>query len=59
MKLSVIEVNFRNDCMSLINDCFGKENKDVIPYPRNSYFSLLLGSKKSILWYFSETPTKR
>lgn len=33
MKLSVIEVNFRNDCMSSINDCFGKENKDVIPYP--------------------------
>lgn len=32
MKLSVIEVNFRNDCMGSINDCFGKENKDVIPY---------------------------
>ena len=30
MKLSVIEVNFRNDCMGSINDCFGKENKDEI-----------------------------
>ena len=25
MKLSVIEVNFRNDCMSSINNSFGKE----------------------------------
>ena len=32
MKLSVIEVNFRNDCMSSINDCFGKENKIKMLY---------------------------
>lgn len=26
---------------------------------KKSYFSLLLRSKKSILWHFSENPTKR
>ena len=42
-----------------INDSFGKEKQDGIPYPWKSYFSLLLKSKKSMFWHLSETPTKR
>ena len=42
-----------------INDCLRKEKLDGIPYTWKSYFSLLLRSKKNILWHFSETRINR
>jgi hypothetical protein len=47
------------DCMGLNKRLLWKRKFDGIPYLWKSYFSLLLRSKKSILWHFSETPSNR
>ena len=42
-----------------INESFGKEKLDGIPYLWKSNLSLLLRSKKSMFWHFLETRIKR